>query len=61
MLTKLLRFFWKHDVTPFLHSRFVVKHIIESVSLYAVASKVAQVMVAELTVHAVANVVELFV
>ncbi|GFX95782.1 hypothetical protein TNCV_2083621 [Trichonephila clavipes] len=45
-----------------IHSlRFVVDHTIEDAPVYDAASIVATDMISELRVHAVANVVELFV
>ena len=42
-------------------SKFVVEHTIEGSPVYDVASRITEVMIAKLTDHAVANVIELFV
>ena len=49
----------RRHITPV--SRFVIEHITESVPVCDAASRVTEVMVAELTIYAAANVAELFV
>ena len=51
----------KHDVTPFLRSSSSLITPLKAFFVCDVASKVTEAMIAKLTVHAVANVIELFV